>query len=256
MSSIIKHSQAFFDNLKTSNVSEIFYHFNTLSGLTQYELLFREVNLIQDKGNIKVLDWGCGNGWFSYYLIKTGFKDVTSYYYGWDDISPAKERIPELNVVNGAECNLKNASLLPFEDATFDIVFSIGVLEHVHETGGDQLKSLNEIKRILKPGGRFMCFHFPNKYTWIEYIKGIVGGSKVHIHSKKFTKSDIKTLAGDSGFDVVKVKRYNLLPYNLLRYTKSSSKLLASSYSFMDRLLSSTPLNIFSQCYYFIAKKS
>lgn len=252
---MVQYSRAFFEDLKNSKVSDIFYHFNTLSGLTQYELLFKEVHQIQNKEKIKVLDWGCGNGWFSYYLINTGFKDVTSYYYGWDDISPAKEKIKELKVVNGADCNLTNASLLPFDDAAFDVVFSIGVLEHVHETGGDQLHSLNEIKRILKPEGLFICFHFPNKYTWIEFVKGKIGGSNVHIHSKKFTKSDIKALTRESGFDVIKIKRYNLLPYNLLRYTKSSNRFFAFTYAFIDQLLSSTPLNIFAQCYYFIAKK-
>ncbi|MBQ4132690.1 MAG: methyltransferase domain-containing protein [Desulfovibrionaceae bacterium] len=47
-------------------------------------------------------------------------------------------------------------------------MFSIGVFEHVHETGGDQLASLKEISRVLKPEGFFLCFHLPNKYSWVE----------------------------------------------------------------------------------------
>src|SRR5690606_12891640 len=140
--------------------------YSTLTGLCQYEQLFNYIASIKNRENIKILDWGCGNGWFTYYLIKMGFKNVISYGYGWDSIDEAKRKIPEIKYVNGAEHHLENPSKLPFEASSFDLVFSIGVLEHVHETGGDQLLSLNEIHRILKPGGTFFCYHLPNRLTW------------------------------------------------------------------------------------------
>lgn len=43
---------------------------------------------------------------------------------------------------------------LPFDDASFDIVVSCDVLEHVQ----DMARSLDEIRRVLKPGGAFIGF--------------------------------------------------------------------------------------------------
>ncbi len=52
---------------------------------------------------------------------------------------------------------------LPFEDATFDYIFSMQVLEHVN----DYDATLREIRRILKPGG--LSLHiFPSKCVLIE----------------------------------------------------------------------------------------
>jgi SAM-dependent methyltransferase len=225
--------------------------------LTQYETLFQAVNDYLINKEATILDWGCGNGWFSYYLISLGCRNVTSYGYGWDDINPAREAIPLLHVVNGAEQNLKNPSHLPFPNGTYDFVFSIGVLEHVHETDGDQIASLMEINRVLKQNGIFYCYHFPNKYTWIEFLKRIVIPAKrrAYLHTKKFTKSDIREMAIKSGFELLNVKRYNFLPYNLFRENKLDNKWVSSIYNFVDRAICLTPLNIFCQCYFFVARK-
>jgi SAM-dependent methyltransferase len=208
-----------------------------------------------NKDKIKVLDWGCGNGWFSYFLIYAGFRNVISYGYGWDDIGPAMKVIPELQVVNGAECNLQSPSQLPFKDGEFDVIFSIGVLEHVHETGGEQTDSMKEIYRTLKPGGIFYCYHFPNKGTWIEYFKSKLSSNKDYLHTRKFNRKDIEELAGGSGFEILKVKRYNLLPYNIFRKNRLDNKLFATTYKLADRMLSLTPLNHFAQAYMFVARK-
>jgi SAM-dependent methyltransferase len=49
---------------------------------------------------------------------------------------------------------------IPFPDASFDVVFSSNVLEHVRDL--DQLEG--EIKRVLRPGG--MCVHVLPTHVW------------------------------------------------------------------------------------------
>ena len=255
---MIQKSIAFYEHLqKQEGIKNIFYHFKSLLTISQYELLFRDVDRFKDNLKTSILDWGCGNGWFSYYLIYSGFTNITSYGYGWDDITPAMEKIPQLNAVNGAEYNLATPSQLPFSDASYNLVFSIGVLEHVHETGGDQNSSMQEIHRILKPGGIFYCYHFPNKYTWIEFFKRILVPEKrrAYLHTRKFTKSAIKDLAERSGFELVNVQRYNFLPYNLFRENRLDNSVVSYLYKLTDRVICVTPLNIFCQCYLFVAKK-
>jgi len=52
---------------------------------------------------------------------------------------------------------------LPFDDATFDVVISDQVMEHVM----DYPSTLREIQRVLKPGGAFLHI-FPPRYMPIE----------------------------------------------------------------------------------------
>ena len=49
---------------------------------------------------------------------------------------------------------------IPYPDASFDVVFSSNVLEHVT----DPAQLSNEIQRVLKPGG--FCIHLMPTHTW------------------------------------------------------------------------------------------
>lgn len=55
---------------------------------------------------------------------------------------------------------------LPFEDSTFDIVFSSAVLEHVG-TRTDQSFFINECLRVIKPGGKIFLTT-PNRWFPLE----------------------------------------------------------------------------------------
>ena len=97
------------------------------------------------------------------------------------------------------------------EDGAFDCVFSIGVLEHVFETGGDEVASLREIRRVLKPGGHFLCFHFPNKHQWVEPVGKLLGIAE-HFHRRKYTISNVKTFTEATALRLVDYGRYNVSP--------------------------------------------
>jgi len=65
---------------------------------------------------------------------------------------------------------LANAEDLPYADATFDVVYSWGVLHHVPDTQ----KAVNEIFRVLKRGGevRVMIYHrysIVGLMLWLRY---------------------------------------------------------------------------------------
>ncbi len=145
--------------------------------------------------------------------------------------------------------------LLPFESESFDIVTSIGVLEHVREFGGSEEESLKEIKRVLIPGGRFFCFHLPNRYSWIEHLSKIVG--KWH-HEYRFTRSEIDYLCRVVDIELMECKKYGFLPRNVLgRWplskllrVKQSDNLFEDLDDMLEKLLS-----VASQNWFFCAKK-
>ena len=58
-----------------------------------------------------------------------------------------------------------SAYKLPFNDNTFDLVICSEVLEHLHE----YKEAVDEVYRVLKPGGKFLASvpaEFPEKICW------------------------------------------------------------------------------------------
>jgi len=45
---------------------------------------------------------------------------------------------------------------LPFRDESFDAIYSMGTIEHFDETE----RAVEEMARVLRPGGRFLCLEF------------------------------------------------------------------------------------------------
>ncbi len=73
-------------------------------------------------------------------------------------IALAKERLELLGL--SAELRQADAENLPFDDASFDIVYSYGVLHHTPDTR----KALSEVHRVLRPGGTalIMIYRVPS----------------------------------------------------------------------------------------------
>ncbi|MEW6202383.1 MAG: class I SAM-dependent methyltransferase [bacterium] len=69
-----------------------------------------------------------------------------------------------------------DAEQLPFRDNSFDLVYSWGVIHHVP----DMQSVINEIHRVLKPGGKVIAMFYHKNSIWffhnILFFKGIVLG--------------------------------------------------------------------------------
>ena len=107
----------------------------------------------------KVLEIGCGTGFFLLNLMQAGVVGE-----GWvTDISPgmvevAKRNAKELGYdVHG---EVADAETLPFGDATFDLVVGHAVLHHIP----DVELALREVLRVLEPGGRFVFAGEPTRW--------------------------------------------------------------------------------------------
>jgi arsenite methyltransferase len=99
----------------------------------------------------KVLELGCGGGFYAYEAgqFVGSMGRVIAIDISADQISAAREHCAELPWV---ECHMANVTDLPQASAEFDAVYGVQVLEYVTDLG----KALQEIQRVLRPGGRFI----------------------------------------------------------------------------------------------------
>ncbi len=113
----------------------------------------------------QVLEVGPGAGGHSALFAKHGAV-MTSL-----DITPARARATEAKfrlmgeIAAGCHAVNGDSENLPFADATFDIVYSNGVLHHTLDTE----KAIAEVFRVLKPGGQAVIMLYC-KSSWHYWI--------------------------------------------------------------------------------------
>ena len=94
-----------------------------------------------------VLDIGCGRGFYSNLISKYSFvKKVIGIDLNADYVEKAKKYSGHSKKV---EFNTGSVYKLPYKNGTFDVIVCSEVLEHLP----DDKKAINELERVLKPGG-------------------------------------------------------------------------------------------------------
>jgi len=217
---------------------QAFLHLDQPIGLWNY---IRIANDIAAQTTGRLLDWGCGYGQMTYLLRQRGLQ-VTPF-----DIGADAAALPDIPVCHDLRVvRTQHPTTLPFETASFDAVLSCGVLEHVDEDSGqpgNEMKSLREIARVLRPGGLLLIYQLPQKHAWQE---ALIRRFKLgYSHSRRYTATEITQMLNNTGFDLVRFRRANLIPKNLtgmpapLRaaYSRFSRTLIAA-----DGWLAQTPL--------------
>ena len=209
-----------------------------------------------------MLDWGGGNGHFSFHLARMGFR-VTAFSFDEEPGLFARLTPQERARIVHVRGRTHDPVRLPFDDARFDHVFSIGVLEHVRETGGTEEGSLAEIRRVTRPGGSFVCYHLPNRLSWIEAMNRLLHRGPPppepacpgH-HRYRFDRDRIRAMCAEAGLSVETMRTYGMLPHNPLAALPGplrGSRLLAGAWSALDRVLE-RPFAPLAQNYYFVAR--
>jgi 2-polyprenyl-3-methyl-5-hydroxy-6-metoxy-1,4-benzoquinol methylase len=102
----------------------------------------------------RILEIGCGMGCMAMNWAQRGAV-VSAIDLNPTSIAQTKRRFSLLGL--DADVRQADAEALPFDDASFDYVYSWGVLHHTPDTA----KTIEEVRRVLKPGGRtgVMLYH-------------------------------------------------------------------------------------------------
>lgn len=175
-----------FDQNWKNRAEKHYIHWTPTEPENQIQLAFRmHWNLFSEfianriKGK-KVIEVGCGRGSMSAYFAENGYSC-----YLLDSSSSAIQTANEIFSKNKLSANYLtgDANNIPFQDSTFDIIFSIGLLEHFK----DIETPIREQVRVLASGGLFIGYIVPEyneniqkDYDWINLIlKGMIKDSEI-----------------------------------------------------------------------------
>jgi SAM-dependent methyltransferase len=137
----------------------------------------------------KILEVGCGDGAMLRLLAGRGM-DAT----GVDASSTGIKRCRTLGL--DAQCLDVSSDGLPFEDNLFDTIISLETFEHLM----NPYYVLQEVRRVLRPSGRFLC-SVPNPLTGHPYL-----------YPGLFEYNNFRRFLEQSGFSVDQVRPWQWAP--------------------------------------------
>lgn len=222
----------------TNTPSQVIYQY-----LIRYVVEYCEYFFNKDRSDLKILDWGCGKGHCSYLLKKLGVPVISCDIKSSRDDSAFGQETPIIEETDIKVLPIEHPYIIPFETNQFDAIISMGVLEHV----SNDLLSLHEINRILKPNGLFFCFFLPQKLSWTQFLSRKMGNT---YHDRLYTKKSVNELLTKSNFLLQDIWHRQIFPKNSISYP------FHNTVERLDHFLNNyTPLKHFSTNLEFVATK-
>ena len=163
-----------------------FKHITSYPGYIELTKKFE--NFYDNSKKKVVLDYGCGKGFDSLKLLKSGAK-----VFGIDIAENYINETTQLVKKNGFSedwFNFKvmDAHQLEFEENKFDLVIGNGILHHL-----DKIVAINSIYKVLKPGGR-LVFKEPLADNPLLKIFRFFTPKARTIDEEPFSKDDLKKI--------------------------------------------------------------
>jgi len=158
---------------------------------SKYLVAEKVVEGLELKGDESILDAGCGRG---LYLITIAKKLTSGKAVGidiWKNIDQTS---------NSLKNTLKNCSLegvedrvevmtadmreIPFDDGIFNVVMSAMAVHNIKKND-ERRKALNELARVLKPGGTLIILDFRFNREYLQVLKDL-GWQDVELSEKNY----------------------------------------------------------------------
>jgi tocopherol O-methyltransferase len=154
-----------------------------------------------------IIDVGCGIGGSTLHLAQKFGSKATGITLSPVQASRAKERAAEAGLDSRVKFEVANALEMPFEDNSFDLVWSLESGEHMP----DKTKFLQECYRVLKPGGKMIFATWCHRET--DSLAGNLTADEV-AHLKEIYRvyclpyvislSEYRAIASECGFQIIK----------------------------------------------------
>lgn len=174
-----------------------------------------------ERGDIRILEVGCGTGANLWYISREGFQA-----YGVDGSDVAIKKANDRMISENLTVNLQVSDIvnLPFSNNFFDVVIDV---ECIYCNNSENTKIiLEEIKRVLKPDGKFYSRTFSDKMfiganikenIYLEYLDVEDGPLKGKGFVRLSSKDTINDLYG---------RCFKIESIDYLEYTQYNEKYL------------------------------
>ncbi len=145
----------------------------------------------------KILEAGTGKGHFAIALAKQGLSFV-AFDISQEELHFAKLNLAYFGLDKCADFRIEDAEHTSFADESFDTIFSVNTLHHLHSP----YKVIDELTRILSQKGKLILSDFTEEgFTIMDKIHALEG--KTHEESKT-TLLDIESYLAKKGFSIKK----------------------------------------------------
>lgn len=224
-----------------------------------------------DLKNKTILDMGCGDGvWLEEFAKYTNTASVFGSEYDKEKVDTLIKKI-DLKGSKILPENIKHCpgEALNFSSNFFDVVFHNEVLEHVQ----DDVKTLKECLRVLKPNGHLVFFtpnrgwpfeqhgiFFNGKYIWgniplLPWLPKFFY-KKFAYHVRNYSNKDIRKVidSASEGVEIQIVKHTRIFPGfdGMVRRLGLVGRMVRKVFF----ILEGTPLNFFGISHFIIVKKN
>lgn len=160
-----------------------------------------------------IIDVGCGIGGSTLHLAQKFGSTATGITLSPVQASRAQERAAEAGLDSRVHFEVANALEMPFEDNSFDLVWSLESGEHMP----DKTKFIAECYRVLKPGGKMILATWCHRET--DSFAGELTPSEV-AHLKEIYRvyclpyvislSEYRTITLECGFENLQVDDWSI----------------------------------------------
>jgi 2-polyprenyl-3-methyl-5-hydroxy-6-metoxy-1,4-benzoquinol methylase len=160
----------------------------------------------------RVLDVGCGEGWFTAALARAG-REVVGIDVAQEPLRRAREREEGLGAERLDLRLVPAEGPWPLQDASFDAVWGGEVMEHVADTSG----WLSEVRRVLRSGGA-LVLSTPAHGPLTRLALGLSGRAFASRfdprsdHLRFYTRRTLTELLSDFGFERIETGGTGGLP--------------------------------------------
>jgi SAM-dependent methyltransferase len=203
----------------------------------------------------QVLENGCGVGMYLEHLAPH-VGSIVGLEYDSERAHQAHARSPRVVIAAGEE--------LPFLELTFDVILSHEVLEHVR----DDRRSIEEMVRVLKPGGMILLF-VPNRgypfethgmYWHGRYYFGNIPlinylpvrwRNRLAPHVRAYSSNDIKNLVRALPVSVLQQQIIFGAYDNIIIRYPALGRIMRTLLQWMER----TPLKVFGLSHFWVIQK-
>jgi len=173
-----------------SNYRDIIYPYDDNNDYPSRLCDYLFARFFDNKENATLLDVGCSGGTHMKYFTENGLK--------CKGVDLRDENVHGFEVKG---CNIEKDKI-PYEDNSFDYVYSKSLAEHVVNTDN----FFSNVLRVLKPGGVFVCmtpdWKSQMSHFWDDYT---------HIHA--FTRKSLRNALTINGFKNADCEYFYQLPF-------------------------------------------